>query len=185
MHIITAASNSFTMRIFPYNDANVRPRLLSRIYSKDGPVIIIMPRITTGIEEKRGIKIEITDIFINSSSDVDFLIAGTTTMARYITPPIHNEAAKLCIRSIVIGSIIPLAAPWPTKLVVKSVTRPMASREMIPSFEITILSSSFFSFLYSNKEVKRSIKDNTTLTTHTFPNLVIIASLIPTLMDAA
>ena len=50
-----------------------------------------MPRITTGIEEKRGIIIEITDIFINSSSDVDFLIAGTTTRARYMTPPIHIE----------------------------------------------------------------------------------------------
>ncbi|MGB7557947.1 MAG: hypothetical protein WBM37_05450, partial [Nitrososphaeraceae archaeon] len=149
------------MRIFPYNDANVKPRLLSRIYSKDGPVIIIMPRITTGIEEKRGIIIEITDIFINSSSDVDFLIAGTTTRARYMTPPIHIEAAKLCIRSIVIGRYFPLAAPWPTKLVVKSVTRPITSMEVIPSFEIAILSSSFFSFLYSNKEMKRRTKDNT------------------------
>ena len=99
------------MRIFPYNDANVRPRLLSRTYNKNGPVIIITPRITTGREEKRGIIIEINDIFVISSSDVDFFMPGTTTSARYITPPIQTEAAKLWMKSIVIGNSLPLAAP--------------------------------------------------------------------------
>ena len=109
MPIIIAASTSFTINAFPYKDANVKARFGSRRYNSNGPVITMTPRITVGIVENRVINIYKRDDLKNRSVCTLFM-TGTTINARYITPPIHNEAAKLCIKSMAIGIDLGLSA---------------------------------------------------------------------------
>jgi hypothetical protein len=91
-----------------------------------------MPITTTGIVEKRGIimvKILVLDLVSMFSSCLNL---GTTTRARYITPPIQTEEAILCTKSIVIGISVPVVmpAPWPIKEVVSRVIIPTTSIAM-------------------------------------------------------
>jgi hypothetical protein len=65
--IMTPASISFAIKALPYNDESVNPRSGSRRYSKNGPVITIVPRITTGIVENLGIRSDSSEALIYSS----------------------------------------------------------------------------------------------------------------------
>ena len=66
MAIKTAASESFTIRILPYVEANVKARLLSRVYNRSGPVITMKPRIVIATIVNRGIIIDMVDALTTS-----------------------------------------------------------------------------------------------------------------------